>query len=441
MCNTITVPLDKAVISDDNSRLMDSTTGPAAGRRRAPLFALLGANAVSMIGNNLTVVAIPWFVLETTGSAARTGIVAFATVLPTVIAAILGGALVDRVGNKRISVAADLMSAVTVAAIPLMHHTSGLDFWQLLVLVFLGALLDTPGNTARMALVPELAEGSGISLERANSASQSIRSGSVLLGPPLAGLLILWLGASNVLWLDSVSFIISAAIVATSVPGVKSGVIVASRYFADVREGLQFIRRDRFLVTFLWIGAIANFAGAPLFAVVLPVYAKEVHGNPTDLGIILGGIGLGSLIGAIVYGWIGPRFSRRPLAIALSLISGFPIAALILTPPLWIAVAAMAVSGFGDGSVNPLMITAIQQRVPDALLGRVMGAMLACIVAAAPLGMLVFGWAIAPLGVEVVIAVICALLLLVTLLIAIAPAIRNLDPPKSPGVGKGSLLG
>jgi MFS family permease len=400
----------------------------AAGNR-IPIIALLLANAVSMIGNNLTVVAIPWFVLETTGSAARTGIVAFATVLPTVLAAILGGALVDRVGNKRISVAADLVSACTVACIPLLYHTTGLAFWQLVLLVFAGALLDAPGNTARMAIVPELAESSSVSLERANSASQSIRSSSVLLGPPLAGVLIVWLDASNVLWIDALSFIFSAAIVAMFVPRLASTAKVSARYLDDVREGLAFIRRDRFLVSLLSIGAIANFAGAPLFAVVLPVYANELLGKATHLGLILGAVGAGSLLGALAYGTFGTRFARRPLALTLSFISAAPVTILAFDPPLWVVMAAMAVSGFGDGSVNPLMMTAIYERVPVALRGRVIGSMLACILAAAPLGMLIMGWAIGPLGIDLVIVMLTALLLLVTLLFALAPALRNLDAP------------
>src|SRR3954451_21347009 len=121
-------------------------------KNRVPLFALLLANAISMIGNNFSAVAIPWFVLETTGSPARTGVVAFATVLPTVMTAIFGGAFVDRFGNKRVSVVADAISGGTVALIPLLDHTIGLAFWQLVLLVFLGALLDAPGNTARMSI-------------------------------------------------------------------------------------------------------------------------------------------------------------------------------------------------------------------------------------------------------------------------------------------------
>src|SRR3954467_3501832 len=117
-------------------------------RRQAPLYALFAANAISLIGSQLTLIAIPWFVLVTTGSAAKTGITAFVEALSAVIAAILGGSLVDRLGHKRASVLADLTSGAIVALIPLLHHTIGLAFWQLLVLVFLRSFCDTPGNTA-----------------------------------------------------------------------------------------------------------------------------------------------------------------------------------------------------------------------------------------------------------------------------------------------------
>jgi MFS family permease len=118
-------------------------------RRRGPLFALLAANAVSMSGNVAALVAIPWFVLQTTGSAARTGVIAAAGLVPVVISGLMGGALVDRLGYRRTSVLADLASSGAVAAIPLLHLTIGLEFWQLVVLVFLGGLLDAPGVTAR----------------------------------------------------------------------------------------------------------------------------------------------------------------------------------------------------------------------------------------------------------------------------------------------------
>lgn len=127
-----------------------SAPGPAALRARSlPFYALLTADAISYAGNALAGLAIPWFVLQTTGSAARTGIVAFCGLLPLILAATFGGALVDRLGHKRASVIADLASGVAVALVPLLHALGWLNFGLLLILVFFGALLDAPGATAR----------------------------------------------------------------------------------------------------------------------------------------------------------------------------------------------------------------------------------------------------------------------------------------------------
>jgi predicted MFS family arabinose efflux permease len=119
--------------------------GPAIADR-PPIFALLGANAVSQVGNMMIMVAIAWFILETTGSAARTGLAAAAIGVGAVLAAVLGGPLVDQLGLKRASVLADLASGATVAAIPLLYLAGHLAFWQFLVLMFLVSSLNAPGT-------------------------------------------------------------------------------------------------------------------------------------------------------------------------------------------------------------------------------------------------------------------------------------------------------
>ena len=111
-----------------------------------------------------------------------------------------------------------------------------------MVLVFLGALLDAPGNTARMAIIPELADAGGVSLERANGASQAIQSASMFLGPPLAGVCIALMGSRDVLWLDAASFFISAAIFLLLVPSTLVEGVQEGRYLDQVWEGLSFIR-------------------------------------------------------------------------------------------------------------------------------------------------------------------------------------------------------
>src|SRR5215213_846482 len=106
-------------------------------RNRKPFIALLAADGISQTGNMLTMLAVPWFVLETTGSAAKTGLTAAIGAVAVVVAGVLGGALVDRLGHKRTSIISDLASGLTVALIPLLHLTIGLAFWQLLILMFL----------------------------------------------------------------------------------------------------------------------------------------------------------------------------------------------------------------------------------------------------------------------------------------------------------------
>jgi MFS family permease len=198
------------------------TTTQEAKLNPTSLYSLFAANAISLVGNVFSTIAIPWFVLQTTGSAARTGITGFFTILPVVLAGFFGGTLIDRLGYKRTSIISDLASGVTTAMIPVLHFTIGLEFWQLMVLVFLGALLDAPGNTAREALLPELAKQAGMPLERATSLIHVIERGSRLVGAPLAGFLIGIMGTENVLGLDVVSFFVSAGIIWAIIHGEMS---------------------------------------------------------------------------------------------------------------------------------------------------------------------------------------------------------------------------
>jgi MFS family permease len=400
---------------------------------RLPLVALLAANAISLVGNRLTALAIPWFVLETTGSAARTGLVAFAGLFPTVLALLLGGALVDRLGFKRTSILADLASGLTVAAIPLLHATVGLAFWHLLVLTFLGALLDAPGGTARESLLPDLAATGRVPLERVNGASGTIQALAGLAGPPLAGLLVVALGPSNVLWLDAATFAASALLVAALVPAPAVEALASERagYVAEVVTGLRFLRNDRLLLGIALIGTAVNFLAAPLFGVALPVFARDAFGTARDLGLMLAGFGLGSLAGSLLFGAVGPKLPRRPVLVGGFAVAGLSLLPLAATPPLPATVAALAVAGVGTGLINPIAGTVLQERIPPELRGRVLGAFMAGVLVAAPLGVLVAGGLIEAVGVRPLLLATGAILAAAALPIAVHPAFRGLDRPGS----------
>ncbi len=397
-------------------------------KQRVPLVGMMSANAISLVGNSLSGIAIPWFVLATTGSASKTGITAFVGMLPVVLGGLFGGTVVDRLGHKRTSIFSDLASGLTVATIPLLYHTVGIAFWQLLILVFLGALFDSPGGTARLALIPALSEKAGTPIERVNAASQTISSLSLLIGPPIAGALIVVLGTSNVLWLDAASFAVSAAIIARAVPSSPTAKPEAKTgYLTDLKEGLHFITGDRLLRAILIPASVINFLAAPLFGVVLPVFAARTYGDAIDLGVMLGGFGAGSVIGSLIYGAVGVRFSKRRTLIVAFLLSGLPFWGLALQPPVAVAVGLLALNGLLLSPINPIVMTAIQTRTPPALLGRVIGVVIAMATGLAPLGMLTSGASLDLAGVTVTLCAIAAGFLIVALFIARSPHLTELD--------------
>ncbi|MBA2641294.1 MAG: MFS transporter, partial [Actinobacteria bacterium] len=276
--------------------------------RRRPLYALYVADSISLVGNAVAQLAIPWYVLITTGSPALTGLAVFFNFLPAVLAAFFGGVIVDRLGFRTTSVIADLASAAAVAAIPLLHSTVGIELWQLMALVFLGALLDAPGATARQALFPDLVELADIRMERASGIRGSIQNGSVLVGGPLGGILVASLGATNALWLNAVSFVVSAAIVAGAVPRVQRDPDAEppGRFLADLVEGMRFIWSHRLIRAIVLTVLLTNFLDAP-FPVVMPVLAREAYGDATALGLMYGVLGGAGLAGALAYSAVGHR--------------------------------------------------------------------------------------------------------------------------------------
>lgn len=397
-----------------------------AGRR--PLLALFAADAVSLTGNTVSRVAIPWFVLTETGSAALTGLTAFFTFLPTVIAAFFGGALVDRLGFRATSVVADVASGATVALIPLLHLLVGIEIWQLLLLVFLGALLDAPGTTAREALLPDLAAQAGMGLERATGIANAIHRGSTLVGAPAAGLLIAVFGASNVLWLDAGSFLVSAAIVSALVPrpDAKAAAPTAG-VMSHLFEGVRFIRQDRLLRAIVITVLLTNFLDAPLFTVLLPVLAREAYGSAAELGLMIGTFGGFALLGALLFGAVGHRLSRRWTFVVAFFVAPIWLLGMSTLPSLPVTLALMALGGFAAGPINPILGTVEYERVPPELRGRVIGAITAGAWAAIPAGTLLGGVAVEWLGVGTTLLVIGICYVLVTGFGFLNPAFAEMD--------------
>ena len=398
-------------------------------RNPLPLYSLFIANAISLVGNVFSLIAIPWFVLQTTGSATQTGVTGFFTILPVVLAGFFGGTLIDRLGYKRTSIIADLASCVTTALIPLLHVTIGLEFWQLLILVFLGALLDAPGSTARAALLPELAEQAGMPIERATSLVHVIERGARLFGAPLAGFLISIMGTANVLWLDAASFIVSAAIIGLLVPIPKGAdkEEKTGKYFDELRDGLRFIVNDSLILSIVIMVMLTNFLDAIFGGVLQPVYVKEVYGDALNLGLLIAANGGGAVVGGLAFAAIGHRLPRHATFISAFVLTGFRFWVYALYPPIWVLIAVTVVTSIGAGPLNPIIGAIEFERIPAHMRGRVFGAITAGAWIAMPLGMLLGGILTDRFGTFIMMIGLAITFLITTLSMAFVPAMKEMN--------------
>lgn len=413
--------------------------------RRAPLYALYAADIISLAGNAVAQLAIPWYVLTTTGSATLTGLAVFFNFLPAVLAAFFGGVVVDRLGFRVASIVADLASSLAVAAIPFLHATVGIELWQLMGLVFLGALLDAPGATARAALLPDVVELAGVPMERASGIRGAIQQGSQLLGAPVGGILVATVGATAALWIDAASFLVSAALVAFLAPRASAGESEArGRFWGELAEGLRFIR-DRPLVRALVVMVLlSNFVEAP-GTVVLTVFAQQQYDSAAALGLMLGVLGGTALAGALAYSAVGHRLRRRRTFLWCFAVVPVGYLALAAVPPLPVALVALAVVGFAAGPINPLIFTVMTEIVPVHLRGRAFGAIRAGAWASIPLGILL-GSVLVAVAVAGVAATLLSMGILLAAVVAYGffnPAFRELDlrPQSEPDHRDEVLLG
>jgi len=178
---------------------------PRSPSRPTALNLLVVANAVSMTGNVLITVAVPWLVLTTTGSAAIAGAAVFAGVASATVGGLAAGRVVDAIGPVRASSVSDLLSGLAVAPLPVLLAFDALEVWQVVLLTVLGTLADAAGSAARQGLVPAAADAGGYRRERANALFTSAEHVGYLLGAPAAGLLIAAFGVGPALCVTSMT--------------------------------------------------------------------------------------------------------------------------------------------------------------------------------------------------------------------------------------------
>jgi MFS family permease len=373
------------------------------GRDRAPLVAFLVANVVSICGTRVSAIAIPWFVLVTTGSPLKTGLVAFAEMTPLVICKAVGGPWIDRVGARRVSVFADTASTGVVALVPLMHSLKVLTFPALLVLVALAGALRGPGDAAKSTLVPDIAQAAKVPLERVTGLESTTERLAGFIAFAVAGALITLVGEVNALWVDAASFGVCAALVYRWIPKQqhrpRTTVPEMESYGQRLLEGWRFLRKDRLMLPLVLMLAVTNLLDAAIGAVLLPVWIKEHGFGPGHTSLILTGFGVTATLFALVASAVGDRIPRKLVFTVAFLICGAPrFVVMAFDAPVWALVVIYAIGGIGAGFINPVLSALFIERIPRQMLGRVRSLSGAVCWTGVPLGGVVAGAAIAGIG-------------------------------------------
>jgi len=406
--------------------------------RRTPVVGGLVAEGISFVGTRISMIAIPWFVLSTTGSATQTGLVAAAEITPLVVFKALGGPLLDRVGPRRVTLTCDVLSAVVVAAIPLLHGLGLLGFPTLLVLVAVAGALRGPGDAGKAAMSPEIARVAGWSLERVAGLASAVERTSTMAGAALAGLLVAGVGAANALYVDAASFLVAFAVFAVATSGLGRPVPAvadadATSYRQELRQGWDFLRTEPVLIAICAMVAVSNLVDQAYAAVLAPVWAKESGAGVAVLGTLFAVMSGASVLGALAAARWGETLPRYRTYVVAFLIAGAPrYVVLALESPLWLVFTVTAVAGVASGCLNPILGAVILERIPAPLLGRVSSLNTAICWSLMPLGGVLGGLAVAGLGISPALLVAGAAYLITTMAPTRVPSFRGMDRP--PGV-------
>ena len=401
---------------------------------------------LSLLGNSIAAIALPLIILTTTGSALGAGTVAAATAIPAVVAGVLMGVVIDRFNRLTSSVVTDVVSALSLAALPLVALVTDLNVGWFVVFGIIGSLGDIPGMTAREALLPAIVRESGMTAERLIGLRESLGAVALVLGPAVAGTLIGIFDGTTVLWVTAATSL-GAALLTLLIPrrvgAIRVGAIrgagvvdapithispapVRGLGWQELREGWTTLFRSPFLVAVTVLGSVLGLVLASLQGLILPVYFSTTDQSAL-LGFVLSALAAGLLLGSGVYVIFARRVPRRVWfvvgLIGTAIGSGI-IATLASAPTIF---TGAFVVGVASGLFSSVIGVATLERIPDQMRGRVTGTQNAIATAAPAVG--IFGAALLTEAFTLTTAaVVLAILWALTTVVALCVrSLRNLD--------------
>ena len=400
--------------------------------KRGPVLTILFAALMAGAGNGISMVAFPWLVLQRNGSALDASIVAMAGTLPLLVATLIAGAAVDYLGRRRVSMISDLLSGLSVVAVPVIALSFGVDAVNvgvLAALAALGAFFDPAGMTARETMLPEAADRAGWSLDHANSVYEAVFNLAYIVGPGIGGLLIATLGGVNTMWVTAAAFLLSIlAISALRLEGAgrPDANKLPDGVWSGIVEGLQFVWNTKVLRTLAFVDLTVTGLYMPMESVLFPKYFTD-RNEPAHLGWVLMALSLGGLVGALGYALLSRYMRKRTTMLVAVLTLGVAMTVIAFLPPLPLILALCALVGLVYGPIAPIYNYVMQTRAPQHLRGRVVGVMGSLTYAAGPLGLIVAGPLADAAGLQTTFLALSLPMLLIGVLAVFLSSLRELD--------------
>ena len=390
--------------------------------------ALVAGVVVSSLGTQMTFLALPWFVLETTGSATRMGIVLAVELAPVAILGIPSGTVISRFGARRVMVVSDFARVPLLASIPILHALGWLSFPVLLALVALIGVFLAPYYASQRLILPELVGDDERTVAQANAVLEGAQRATSLLGPATAGVLIATFGAPSVLYIDAATFFVSFVLLALFVPSRPP--LQPTEESGGVLAGIRFLLHDRLLRVLCATALVTNGLGQMIGA-GLTVLAYEEYDSSRVAGLLFAAFGIGAVLGSVVAVRLVNRFEPLRLGATAFVALTVPIFALAIDLPVPAVMVALAASSFFSPLVNAPLIGVITMRTPEALRAKVMTAVLTMALLAGPIGLLVAGPLLESWGPRQVFLLVATGQLLATIPFALV-AFRSSTPAAEP---------
>ena len=361
-------------------------------------WALWFGTLAARLGNQIAVIALTWLVLRTTGSGARIGITLSLYAVGDMAASPFVGILLDRLPRRALLMVGALLLAGIFVALAATFSSHHLPFGGLLASVVVAGALLPLTYLGRMIILPNLVGAA--QWESANTAMQFNMNLVTLLGPALGGVLVTVVGISGTVCITALGYLLYAGCLLV-IPrfAFRTEAPAGSLSLrSDLTVGWRFLREVPLLAVLTAVTLLFSLTYGPLEP-ALPVLVRTVfHGGPETLGFFWSAFAVGALIGTAVWGWLRPAWSIRFVVAGIIVAWGIFSGALGLLGHAWLAMVSLALGGLTYAPYNILYATWRQRLVPDALRGKVFGAVNSLTGIGLPIGQALGGMLIALVG-------------------------------------------